>query len=154
MPASITPSLRSAIERLKHAGSISGIALGWRRQLLLNLTPYETFRVERLLDIQQDAREHFRSSDREVDTFWHGFDGVFLLCITHHDCSLAILHTRAHEVDFLKSAGLTLLDDCQLLISALFNNAVDDESGGATEQINDEDDLPLSHQATHFIPRS
>jgi hypothetical protein len=153
MPASITPSLRSAVERLKHAGSISGVALGWRRQLLLNLTPYENFRVERLLDVQQDAREHFRSSDREVDTFWHGFDGVFLLCITHGDCSLAILHTRAHEVDFLKSAGLTLLDDCQLLISALFNRATDEDSGAATEQINN-DELPPSHQETHFIPRS
>jgi hypothetical protein len=153
MPASITPSLRSAIERLKHAGSISGIALGWRRQLLLNLMPYETFRVERLLDIQQDAREHFRRSDREVDTFWHGFDGVFMLSITHRDCSLILLHTRAHEVDFLKSAGLTLLDDCQLLISALFNNASDEASGGVTEQIHD-DDLAHSHQETHFIPRT
>jgi len=153
MPASITPSLRSAIERLKHAGSISGIALGWRRQLLLNLMPYETFRVERLLDIQQDAREHFRRSDREVDTFWHGFDGVFMLSITHRDCSLILLHTRAHEVDFLKSAGLTLLDDCQLLISALFNNVSDEASGGVTEQIHD-DDLTHSHQETHFIPRT
>jgi hypothetical protein len=153
MPATITPSIRSAIERLKHAGSISGIALGWRRQLLLNLTPYETFRVERLLDIQQDAREHFRRSDREVDTFWHGFDGVFMLSITHRECSLILLHTRAHEVDFLKSAALTLLDDCQLLISALFNNASEHDAGGSTEQISD-DDLSPSHQETHFIPRS
>ncbi len=152
MPASISPSLRSAIERLKHAGSLSGICLGWRRQLLLNLTPYQEFRIERLLDVLLDARDHFRSSDREVDTFWFGFDGVFLLSVAHEDCVLVLLHTRAHEVDFLKKAALTLLDDCQLLISSLLNPGEDVPAGADTTRMNNDDEAP--HQGTHLIPRA
>lgn len=151
MPATISPSLRSAIERLKHAGSLSGICLGWRRQLLLNLTPYQDFRIERLLDVLHDAREHFRSSEREVDTFWFGFDGVFLLAVAHQECALVLLHTRAHEVDFLKKAGLTLLDDCQLLISSLLNPGEDATSGADTTHLNE--DTAQSGIETHLIPR-
>ncbi len=151
MPATITPSLRSAVERLKHAGSLSGICLGWRRQLLLNLTPYQDFRIERLLDALHHARDHFRSSDREVDTFWFGFDGVFLLAVAHQDCALVLLHTRAHEVDFLKKAGLTLLDDCQLLIGSLLNPGEDAPANTDTTRM-EEDEAPAPHE-THLIPR-
>ena len=35
MAAKITPSLRASIERLKHAGAVNGICLGWRRQVLV-----------------------------------------------------------------------------------------------------------------------
>jgi hypothetical protein len=152
MPASITPSLRAAIERLKHAGSISGICLGWRRQILLNLTPYQDFRIDRLLDLLHDARDHFRSSDRQVDTFWFGFDGVFLLSVAFHDCNLVLLHTRAHEVDFLKSAALTLLDDCQLLVNALLNPSDDAISGMETEKMENPEEY--SGQETNLIPRN
>ena len=147
MPTSINPSLRAAIERLKHAGSISGVGLGWRRQVLLNMTPYEDYRLERVLGTLGDAREHFRSSDREVDTFWFGFDGVFVLALSFKDCTLVLLHTRAHEVDFLKSAALTLLDDCQLLVTALLNPS-EGPDGGDTQPLGE------GHQETHVIPRS
>ncbi len=151
MPATITPTLRAAVERLKHAGSISGVCLGWRRQLLLNLTPYQDFRVERLLDVLHDARDHFRSSDREVDTFWFGFDGVFVLAVAHQNGVLLLLHTRAHEVDFLKKAALTLLDDCQLLINSLLNPGEDGPANSDTTRM-EEDETAASHE-THLIPR-
>lgn len=151
MPASITPSLRSAVERLKHGGSISGVCFGWRRQSLLNLTPYQDFRIDRLLDLVNDAREHFKNGDREVDTFWFGFDGAFLLAVSHGDCTIALIHTRAHEVDFLKKAALTLLDDCQLLIGALLNPGEDEVSGTDTTHILDD---KMSHGETNLIPRS
>lgn len=149
MPASITPSLRSAVERLKHGGSLSGICFGWRRQILLNLTPYQDFRIERLLDLLNDAREHFEKGDRNVDTFWFGFDGAFLLAVSRGDCTLAIIHTRAHEVDFLKRSALTLLEDCQLLIDTLLNPGDDDVSGTDTAHL--AQDLP-AQGTTHFIP--
>ena len=151
MPASISPSLRSAVERLKHAGSLSGICLGWRRQLLLNLTSYQEFRIERLLDVLHDARDHFRSSQREVETFWFGFEGVFMLTVAHEECVLVLLHTRAHEVDFLKKAALTLLDDCQLLINSLLNPGEDAPSGTDTTRM-EEDEMPVAGE-THLIPR-
>lgn len=151
MPASITPSLRSAVERLKHGGSLSGVCFGWRRQVLLNLTPYQDFRIDRLLDVLHDAREHFRNGDREVDTFWFGFDGAFLLSVTHGECTLALLHTRAHEVDFLKKAALTLLDDCQLLIDSLLTPGEDEVSGADTEHLMEDG---LTAHETHLIPRN
>lgn len=151
MPASITPSLRSAVERLKHGGSLSGVCFGWRRQVLLNLTPYQDFRIDRLLDVLHDAREHFRNGDRHVDTFWFGFDGAFLLSVTHGEYTLALLHTRAHEVDFLKKAALTLLDDCQLLIESLLNPGEDPISGTDTEHLKEDE---LTQQQTSFIPRN
>ena len=75
MAAPITPSLRSALERLKNGGAVNGILLGWRRQLLLNLLPFEEFRAEKLLQSVHDARDHFTSGgDRSVQTFWFGYD--------------------------------------------------------------------------------
>lgn len=122
MAATIIPSLRSSLERLKHAGSINGILLGWRRQVLINLLPFEDFRAERALHALLDAGGHFSSGgDRAVQTFWFGFEGVFALALFHGETTLLILHTQAAEVDFLRSAAGTFLDDTQLLVQAVLN---------------------------------
>ena len=155
MPASITPPLRAAVERLKHAASISGICFGWRRQVLLNLTPYQDFRVERLLDVFHDARGHFSKADRDVDTLWFGFDGIYMLALSSRECTLILLHSRAHEVDFLKKAALTMLDDCQLLLESVLNPGEDLLSHSGTERLQMSEDLGLSSgQTTHLLPRS
>ncbi|MCB1227866.1 MAG: hypothetical protein KDK99_18760 [Verrucomicrobiales bacterium] len=151
MPASIIPSLRAAFERLKHGGSVSGACLGWRRQLLLNLTPYEDFRAEKLIGAILDARAHFATTERSVETFWFGFDGVFVLGTCYRDCTLVLLHTRAHEVDFLKSASRTMLEDAQLLIQSLLHPGDEVADGGDTQPLVDEDD---SGQSTNWIPRA
>ncbi|MFO1486618.1 MAG: hypothetical protein U1F71_24875 [Verrucomicrobiaceae bacterium] len=128
MAATITPSLRSALERLKHGGAVNGLLLGWRRQILINLLPFEEFRAERLLQSVHDARAHFGSGgDRDVGTFWFGYEGVFVLGLFRDECLLLVLHTHASEVDFLRRAGLTFLDDTQLLIEALLQPSADDE---------------------------
>lgn len=128
MAATITPSLRSALERLKHAGAVNGQLLAWRRQILINLLPFEEFRAERLLQAIYDARAHFNSGgDRNVGTFWFGYEGVFVLALLQGECLLVTLHTHAAEVDFLRRAGLTFLDDTQLLIQALLHPAPDDD---------------------------
>lgn len=128
MAASITPSLRSALERLKHAGSVNGLMLGWRRQILINLLPFEEFRVERLLQALRDARSHFGSGgDRDVKSFWFGYEGIFVLALFQGECMLVTLHTHASEVDFLRRAGLTFLEDTQLLVHALLNPSTDDD---------------------------
>ena len=122
MAAQITPSLRSAIERLKNGGAINGIMLGWRRQLLLNLLPYEDFRAERLLENLHDAQDHFASGgDRHVHTFWFGYETCHALVLFRGDCVITLLHTRAEEADFLRRAAQTFLEDSQLLINDLLN---------------------------------
>ena len=127
MAAPITPSLRSALERLKNGGAVNGILLGWRRQLLLNLLPFEEFRAEKLLQSVHDARDHFASGgDRCVETFWFGYDACHALMVFRGDCVLVILHSRAVEADFLLGAAQTFLDDSQLLIEALLNPHTDD----------------------------
>jgi hypothetical protein len=125
MAATITPSLRSALERLKHAGAVNGILLGWRRQILLNLLPYEDFRAERALQALLDARGHYAGGEREVRTFWFGYEGVFALALFHGESTLLVLHTMAAEVDFLRKAARTFLEDTQLLVDALLNPAED-----------------------------
>ena len=126
MAAPITPSLRSALERLKNGGAVNGILLGWRRQLLLNLLPFEEFRAEKLLQSVHDARDHFASGgDRSVETFWFGYDACHALMVFRGDCVLVILHSRAVEADFLLGAAQTFLDDSQLLIDALLNPHAD-----------------------------
>lgn len=146
MAATITPSLRSALERLKHAGSINGLLLGWRRQILINLLPYEDFRAERALHMLLDAGGHFASGgDREMKSFWFGFEGVFALALFHGETTLLILHTQAAEVDFLRSAAATFLDDTQLLVDAVLN----------PQDAGNEDTQPLSESAanlTKLIP--
>ena len=157
MAATITPSLRSALERLKHAGSVNGLLLGWRRQILINLLPFEEFRAERLLHAVHDARAHFASGgDRNVKTFWFGYEGVFVLALFQRECLLVTLHTHASEVDFLRRAGLTFLDDTQLLVEALLQPSPDDDSSGEeTRRLGGGDDAPVvSSSQTKVIPRS
>ncbi len=113
---SVTPSLRSAMERLKHAGSVNGVLLGWRRSVVVSLLPFEAHRAERLIESLQDARAHFASGEREIETFWFGFDDVFLLAVMRGDLTLVILHSHGHEADFLHHVGEVFLDDAQLLI--------------------------------------
>ncbi|WP_395739758.1 hypothetical protein [Prosthecobacter sp.] len=128
MAASITPSLRSALERLKHAGAVNGLLLCWRRQILINLLPFEEFRAERLLQALHDARAHFASGgDRDVKTFWFGYEGVFVLALFQGECLLITLHSHASEVDFLRRVGLTFLEDTQLLVQTLLQPSPDDE---------------------------
>ena len=141
MSAQITPSLRSALERLKNGGAVNGILLGWRRQVLLNLLPYEEFRAEKLLQSVHDAHDHFSSGgDRYVQTFWFGYDTCHALVVFRSDCVLIILHTRAEEADFLRRAAQTFLEDSQLLIEALLNPSPDD--GGETQQLSADHDGP------------
>jgi hypothetical protein len=141
MAATITPSLRSSLERLKHAGSINGLLLGWRRQVLINLLPYEDFRAERALNMLLDAGGHFASGgDREMKSFWFGFEGVFALALFHGETTLLILHTQAAEVDFLRSAASTFLDDTQLLVDAVLN----------PQDAGNEDTQPLTESAANL----
>jgi hypothetical protein len=122
MATTIIPSLRSALERLKHAGAVNGLLLGWRRQILIHLLPYEDFRAERALHMLLDAVGHFASGgDRQVKSLWFGYQGVFALALFRGETTLLILHTKAAEVDFLRSAATTFLDDTQLLVEAVLN---------------------------------
>lgn len=158
MAATITPSLRSALERLKHAGSVNGLLLGWRRQILVNLLPFEEFRAERLLHVLHDAQAHFASGgDRNVKTFWFGYEGVFALALFHGECLLVVLHTHAAEVDFLRRAGLTFLDDTQLLVDTVLHPSPDDEiSREETQPLGDLSEMDLPYRPsgqTNVIPR-
>lgn len=136
MAAVITPSLRSAMERLKHAGHVNGLLLGWRRQTLLNLLPYEDFRAERALQTLLDGRGHFASGgDRGIESFWFAYEGVFALALFSGETSLLVLHTHAAEVDFIRSAATTFLEDTQLLIEAVLNPTEDELGDAATQTL-------------------
>lgn len=129
MASAITPSLRASLERLKHAGAVNGLCLAWRRQILVNLMPYEDFRVEQLVQTVNDARDHFQSSgQRQIESFWMAFLDVHALVIYSGDCALIILHIRPEEADFLTGAAKTFLHDAQLLIAAALGNAPSDET--------------------------
>jgi hypothetical protein len=122
MSANIAPSLRSALERLRNGGSVNGLLLGWRRQVIVNALPFEPYRAEKLLLSISDMRDHFRSGgDRLPNVFWFGFETCYALVIYRGECVLVILHTRAEEADFLRRTGETFLEDSQLLIDGLLN---------------------------------
>ena len=153
MAAKITPSLRAALERLKHAGAVNGLCLGWRRQVLCTLLPFGEFRSERMLHMLLDAREHFAQAGRQVETFWFGYEGIHLLAVFQGECTLVILHSRASDVDFLARAGITFLDDGQLLIHAALNPEGAD--GEDTQPIQDDGHDGLGDAGhTHLIPRN
>jgi len=138
MAVKISPSLRSALERLNHAGAVNGICLAWRRQVLVNLLPFEDFRAENLVHAVHDAHEHFAGGGREVKTFWFGFEGVHVLATRRGDCSLMVLHSRAVEADFIAKTAEVLLEDCQLLIDAALNpSGSNAESNETTRLVGD-----------------
>ncbi len=130
MSANIAPSLRSALERLRHGGAVNGLLLGWRRQVLVNALPFEPYRAEKLLFTISDMQDHFRSGgDRQPNVFWFGFETCHALVIHRGECVLVILHARAEEADFLRRCGETFLEDSQLLIDSLLqpSSEMDDQ---------------------------
>lgn len=134
MSSAITPSLRASLERLKHAGSINGLCLAWRRQILVNLMPFEEFRVEQLVQTVNDTRDHFQSGGgRLLDTLWIGFADVHALTVFGNDISLTLLHTRGDESDFLTGVAKTFLSDAQLAIDMILSpeSASGDDASGA-----------------------
>jgi hypothetical protein len=156
MASAITPSLRASLERLKHAGAVNGLCLGWRRQVLVNLLPYEDYRADRVLHMVTDARDHFNGgSARKVDSLWFGYEGVHLLTLTHDECTLIILHSRSSDVDFLTKAGLTFLQDAQLLVTTALTPSGPDISDADTQPISrdEADEGEISSSQTHVIAR-
>lgn len=153
MAATITPSLRSSLERLKHAGAVNGLCLGWRRQVLMNLLPYEEFRSERVLHMLLDTRDHFKGGGRSVESLWFGYEGVHLLTLFHDECALIMLHSRASDVDFLAKAGMTFLQDSQLLVNAALNPSGTDADADDTQPLSQEDTAMDHSVRTHIIPK-
>ncbi|WP_038171826.1 MULTISPECIES: hypothetical protein [unclassified Verrucomicrobium] len=131
----ITPSLRASLERLKHAGSVNGLCLSWRRQILVSLMPYEDFRVEQLVQVLNDGRDHFQSGGtRLVDSLWLGFPDVHALVVFAGDISVVLLHTRQEEADFLTGVVKTFLNDAQLLVAAALSPSNGETVGGDDEE--------------------
>jgi hypothetical protein len=135
MATKIIPTLRSALERLKHGGAVNGVLLGWRGQVLVNLLPYDDYRAEQLVHDVRDARDHFSGGGREVGSFWFGFSGVHALVVFRGECSLTILHTRAVDVDFLAQCGLAFLEDTQRLIEAVLSPSDDGLTEADTQEL-------------------
>jgi len=80
-----------------------------------------------------------------------------VLALLQGECLLIMLHTHASEVDFLRRAGLTFLDDTQLLVEALLHPAPDDENSREATQPLGELDVgdhpPEASGPTKVIPR-
>lgn len=124
MSNAITPSLRASLERLKHAGSINGICLAWRRQILVNLMPYEDFRVEQVIQAVNEVHKHFQSSgERDINSVWMGFLDVHALAVYENELSVIVLHTRPEESDFITTMLRTYLNDAQLLVAAALSHS-------------------------------
>lgn len=131
MATAITPSLRASLERLKHAGSVNGICLSWRRQALVSLMPYEDFRVEQLVQVLNDARDHYQGSPggRDIVSFWMAFMDVHVLAVFSGECAVIMLHVRPEESDFLTAAAKTFLLDTQLLVAAALSPSAEQNAG-------------------------
>jgi hypothetical protein len=152
MAAKITPSLRASLERLKHAGALNGLTLGWRRQILVNLLPYADFRAEKVLHLLLDAREHYSQGGRTVQNLWFAFEGVQMLAVFSGDSTLILLHSRAADVDLLCQAGLTFLSDSQLLVNAAIHPSIED--GRDTQRLSVDTQSSAEHGHTNLIPKS
>jgi hypothetical protein len=135
MAVQIVPTLRSSLERLKHAGAINGLCLGWRRQLLVNLLPYEDHRAERVVQEVVEARRHFADAGRDVRSLWFGYEGVHALTLFREECSLIVLHTRSADVDFLAKACYSFLEDADVLIDAVLQPSAEAMSAGDTQEL-------------------
>ena len=135
MATAITPSLRASLEKLQHAGAVNGICLSWRRQVLVSLMPFEDYRVEQLIQILHDARDHFQNSPggREIESFWMGYLDVHVLSVFSGECGVIFLHVRQEEAEFLTSVAQTFLNDAQLLIAAALGPAGPEEGAGDEE---------------------
>jgi len=151
MATKIVPSLRSALERMKHAGSINGLCLAWRRQILISLMPFQDYRVEKAVHAMREAREHYAGGGHEVQCFWFGFEGVHLLGCFHGECALLVLHSRAVEVDFIAKAAAAFLEDSQLLVDAALNPSGSDSRETDTQRLDGSDGYG---GGTNLVPRA
>jgi hypothetical protein len=133
----IAPTLRSSMERLRHAGVVNGLALAWRRQPLVTLLPYADYRSERLIHAVLDAREHFGSGGHAVETFWFGFDDLCVMATFREECSLVVLHSRTDDADALAQVSSAFLADAQLLIQAALDPSGSNIEAGDTQALKD-----------------
>jgi hypothetical protein len=152
MATKIVPSLRASLERLKHGGAVNGLCLGWRRQVLVNLLPYEDHRADRLIHDLHAAHQHFADGGRDVQSFWFGYEGVHALALFSADCTLVILHSRTADVDFLAQVGLAFLQDSQLLVDAVLNPSETAGSETDTQELTQES-YGEPPPTTHLIGR-
>ncbi len=153
MATQIAHSLRASMERLKHSGAINGLCLGWRRQVLVNLLPYEDHRAERLIHDLHDARQHFADGGREIRSFWFGYEGVHALAVFSADCTLIMLHSRTADVDFLAQVAVAFLQDSQLLVNAVLNPSDAGIDASETQELRADDNFPEPPPTTHLIGR-
>lgn len=110
-------TLSSSLGALKELGSIFGLFLSHRSEILFQEAPFSSQRVTELSETLEDIANYFEQEGREPDQLVFGYDGGSLLILIDGDFRLALFFHTASEVDILaQSASAFFKDFCTSVV--------------------------------------
>jgi len=100
-----------ALGAIRHAGSVYGLILTRRQELLFHDTPFPEEKARELAATLDDIDFFFSQEQRSPDQLVFGYDGGNLLILLLGAFRMVVLHHQADEVDYVARAGWAFLKD-------------------------------------------
>ena len=123
-------SIQGPLTALRNAGTVSGVCLVRRNEVVVNLFPFSESRVSEVISLIDDIVLFLAGKGRQVDQLCFGYDGGNLVIVTDDDYRLIVMHTHPDEIDFIAKAARAFLIDFQV---GLFAEQLNGENTRLTE---------------------
>lgn len=108
----MTPETFAAtLGALRHAGSVYGLVLSRRREVLYQDAPCGEARATELAALLDEISCYFEQERRSPDQLFFGYDGGQLLILLLGEFRMVVFHREPGEVDFVARAGRAFLKD-------------------------------------------
>ncbi len=108
----MTPeTFAAALGALRHAGSVYGLVLTRRAEVLYHDAPCGEAKARELAATLDDIAYYFEQERRAPDQLVFGYDGGNLLILLLGEFRMVVFHREGDEVDFVARAGRAFLKD-------------------------------------------
>ena len=117
-PANTSESIGGPLEALRHAGTITGLCLAQRNEVIENHFSMPDSNLTNLVSVVDDILTYFDGEGRNVDQMAFGYDAGKVVIISDGDYRIIVTHQIAEEIDFIAKASRAFLIDYQLGVHA------------------------------------
>lgn len=115
LPETPPPAVIEALEQLRHAGAVNGIALGRSSTLLLNWLPYTRDRAQTTLAIIHELTLLLRKHDRDPRLLHFRLENGGIIAAVLGQLRLILLHADPREAPVIGAAASAMLADIDQL---------------------------------------
>lgn len=130
-------TIQSSLDALKSAGSVFGVILSQKNEVIYSDVPFSGDRVAHVVKVLDDIGFYFKKESRIVDQLAFGYDGGSLVIVIDEPYRIIICHSQQDEIDFIAKAAKSFLIDYQMgLFAAEFEKVLNQQ--GALETVSPE----------------